>query len=133
MFARWNDELKKLVVNHHPKIVSLNMLDTDYAKLVAGETIPEYHKHRLGLDQYDFAKLGKQIARYRYSDLDQQGQDDILCNIGFMAELFSMADMEMINDRLRTTGVFFLTDGERQQVMNWLEDELGVRLEEVRE
>ena len=109
------------------------MLDTDYAKLAAGETIPEEHKLRLGLDQYDFAMLGKQIARYRYGDLDQQGRDDILCNIGSMAELFSMADMEMINDRLRTTGLFYLSDGERQQVMNWLEDELGVRLEESRE
>ena len=109
------------------------MLDTDYAKLAAGETIPEDHKRRLGLDQYDFAMLGKQIARYRYGDLDQQGQDDILCNIGFMAELFSMADMEIINDRLRTTGRFYLSDGERQQVMNWLEDELGVCLEEGRE
>lgn len=109
------------------------MLDTDYAKLVAGETIPEYHKHRLGPDQYDFEMLGKQIARYRYSNLDRQGKDDILCNIGFLAELFSMADMEDINDRLRTTGVFYLSDGERQQVMNWLEDELGVCLEEVRE
>ncbi|MDJ0705209.1 MAG: hypothetical protein QNJ46_18145 [Leptolyngbyaceae cyanobacterium MO_188.B28] len=120
-------------MNHHPKIVSLDMLDTDYAKLVAGETIPEYHKHRLGQDHYDFAKLGQQIARYRYGVLDAQGRDDILCNIGFTAELFSMADMEMINDRLRTTGRFFLTEGERQQVMNWLEDELGVCLQDGKE
>lgn len=111
-----------------PKIVHLNILDTDYAKISAGEAIPEEKRQRLATEQYDFEKLGKQIARYRYADLDQQGLDDILCTIGMTADLFTLADMEDINDRLRRTGQFYLTTGERQQVINWLQDELGVDL-----
>jgi hypothetical protein len=42
---------------------------------------------------------------------------------------FPLADMEAINDRLRYTGRFYLTDSERQQVINWLWDELGVNLD----
>lgn len=109
-----------------PKIVHLNILDTDYAKIAAGEAIPEEKKRRLAPEHYDFQKLGKQIARYRYADLDQQGLDDILCSIGMTAELFTLADVEDINDRLRRSGRFYLTSGERQQVINWLQDELGV-------
>jgi hypothetical protein len=37
--------------------------------------------------------------------------------------------MEDINDRLRRTGRFYLTEGERQQIMNWLQDELAVNLQ----
>lgn len=112
--------------NQQPKIVSLDLLDTDYAKIAAGEVIPADRKRRLAYDQEDFQKLGKQIARYRYAGLDQEGRDDLLCSIGLTAELFTPADMEDINDRLRQTGRFFLTPGERQQVVNWLLDELGV-------
>lgn len=114
--------------HQQPKIVRLNMLDTDFAKMAAGEAIPEDKQRRLGFDRYDFQKLGKQIAQYRYGDGDQQRQDDILCNIAMTAELFSLADMEAINDRLRFSGEFCLTEGERQQVINWLWDELGVNL-----
>jgi hypothetical protein len=111
-----------------PRIVHLNLLDTDYAKIAAGEQIPEEKKQRFAQDGYDFEKLGKQIARYRYAGMDQQGQDDILCSIATTAELFSVSDIEDINDRLRHTGCFYLTESERQQVINWLFDELGVNL-----
>jgi hypothetical protein len=117
-----------LSASQDPKIVRLNLLDTDYAKIAAGEAIPEDKKQRLASDHYNFEKLGKQIARYRYADLDQQSLDDILCSIGMTAELFTLADQEDFNDRLRRTGQFYLTEGERQQVINWLQDELGVDL-----
>lgn len=109
-------------------IVHLNMLDTDYAKMTAGEIIPEEKKRRLAAEHYDFDQLGQKIARYRYGALDQQGLDDILCSIGATAELFNVADLEEFNDRLRQTGCFYLTKGERQQVINWLKDELGVEI-----
>ncbi|WP_228041017.1 hypothetical protein [Nodosilinea sp. LEGE 07088] len=112
-----------------PHIVHLDLLDTDYAKIAAGETIPDAKKQRLSQDSYDFTRLGKHIARYRYGGLDQQGQDDILCTLGTTAGLFTRFDIEDMNDRLRQTGCFYLTPGERQQVINWLTDELGVDLE----
>lgn len=105
------------------------MLDTDYAKMAAGEAIPEDKKQRLAPEHYDFEQLGKKIARYRHADLDRQGLDDVLCSIGSTAELFNVSDMEEFNDRMRQTGCFYLTQGERQQVINWLKDELGVDLE----
>lgn len=111
-----------------PKIVRLNILDTDYAKMVAGEQIPEERKQRLDWSDYTFDRLSKQIARFRYSDLDQEGRDDLLCSIGTTAGLLTTADMEDIDDRLRQTGHFYLTPGERQQIINWLKDELAVDL-----
>lgn len=114
--------------HQQPKIVHLNMLDTDYAKIAAGESIPDEKKQRLAQENYDFDKLGQHIARYRYGGLDQQGRDDVLCTIGTIAGLFTLADVEDINDRLRYTGRFYLTVGERQQVTNWLLDELGIDL-----
>jgi hypothetical protein len=114
-----------------PRIVRLDMLDTDYAKIVAGETIPEDKKRRLAADHYNFEQLGKQIARYRHGSLDRQGLDDVLCSIGTTAELFRGSDLEDFNDRLRRTGCFYLTSGERQQVINWLQDELGVDLRQA--
>jgi len=116
-------------MNLSPKIVHLNLLDTDYAKIVAGTSIPAENQQRLAQENYDFAKLSQNIARYRYGGLDQQGQDDVLCTIATTAGLFSLADVEDINDRLRYTGRFYLTEGERQQVLNWLIDELGVDLD----
>lgn len=113
-------------MTHQPKIVHLDLLDTDYAKIVAGESIPTDRQQRWASEQYDFERLGKQIARYRYGGLDQQGQDDILCSIGATADLFTLADLEEFNDRLRYTGQFYLTPSERQQVLNWLQDELGI-------
>lgn len=115
-----------------PRIVHLDLLDTDYAntaaKMAAGEPIPADKQQRLSQDSYDFTRLGQHIARYRYGGLDQQGQDDILCTLGHIAELFTLADMEEMSDRLRQTGRFYLTPSERQQVINWLADELGVDL-----
>ncbi|MGF1517622.1 MAG: hypothetical protein ACFCVB_07450 [Nodosilinea sp.] len=115
-----------------PRIVHLDLLDTDYAntaaKMAAGEPIPADKQQRLSQDSYDFTRLGQHIARYRYGGLDQQGQDDILCTLGHIAELFTLADMEEMSDRLRQTGRFYLTPSERQQVLNWLADELGVDL-----
>ncbi|MEM9008017.1 MAG: hypothetical protein AAGE59_31470 [Cyanobacteria bacterium P01_F01_bin.86] len=116
-------------MSQQPKIVHLNILDTDYAKIAAGESISEERQLRLAWDASTLKRLSKQIAHYRYADLDQQGRDDVLCNIGATAELFTMADMEDINNRLRQTGYFYLTEGERQQVINWLRDELAVDIE----
>lgn len=115
-----------------PRIVYLDLLDTDYAqiaaKMAAGEPIPADKRQRLSQDSYDFTRLGQHIARYRYGGLDQEGQDDILCTLGHTAELFTLADLEDMSDRLRQTGRFYLTPSERQQVLNWLADELGVDL-----
>lgn len=117
-------------MSQQPKIVHLDILDTDYAKIAAGERIPEERQQRLAWGGTTFKRLSQQIARYRYDDsLDQQGRDDLLCNIATTAGLFTLADMEDINDRLRRTGRFYLTEGERQQIMNWLQDELAVNLQ----
>ncbi|NER79728.1 MAG: hypothetical protein F6K42_09115 [Leptolyngbya sp. SIO1D8] len=116
-------------MSQSPIIVPLNILDTDYAKIAAGERISDERKQRLAWGNAAFDRLSKQIARYRYDDLDDQGRDDLLCSIGTTAELFTSADLEDINDRLRQTGRFYLTEGERQQIINWLRDELAVDLE----
>ncbi len=115
-----------LSTDPQPPIVSLALLDTDYAKIVAGEPIPQAKRDRLSQESYNFTRLGQHIARYRYGGLDDQGRDDILCTLGHTAGLFNLADMEDMNDRLRQTGRFYLTPGERQQVINWLTDELGI-------
>lgn len=117
-------------MSQQPKIIHLDILDTDYAKIAAGERISEERKQRLAWDNPALKRLSQQIARYRYDDsLDQQGRDDLLCNIATTAGLFTLADIEDINDRLRRTGRFYLTEGERQQIMNWLQDELAVNLQ----
>jgi hypothetical protein len=116
-------------VVHPLKIVHLDMLDTDYAKIAAGEVIPEDRRRRLAWGDAVFKRLSQQIARYRYGTLDREGRDDLLCSIGMTAELLTRADLEDINDRLRRTGTFYLTGGERQQIVNWLRDELAVDLE----
>lgn len=116
-------------MSQQPKIVHLNILDSDYAKMVAGEEISEERRQRLDWSSYTLDRLSKQIARYRYDTLDQQGRDDLLCNIGTMAGLLTSADMEDIDDRLRRTGNFYLTQGERQQIINWLQDELAIDLD----
>ena len=118
-----------MLVSQPPKIVHLDILDTDYAKIAAGERISEERQQRLAWGKSTFHRLSKQIARCRHDDrLDQQGRDDLLCNIATTAGLFTLADMEDIDDRLRRTGQFYLTDGERQQILNWLQDELAVDL-----
>jgi len=110
-------------------VVRIDMLDTDYAKMVAGEPIDEKRRHRLeAIDDYTLNRLEKQISRYRYGQLSQSGKDDILCDIGLTAELLNQADMEDIHQRVRETGRFYLTAGEREQIINWLKDELAVDL-----
>lgn len=105
------------------------MLDTDYAKMVAGEPIAEERRQRLeAADDYTLNRLEKQISRYRYGQLDQSGKDNILCDVGLTAELLNQADMEDIHQRVRDTGEFYLTAGERQQIINWLKDELAIDL-----
>ncbi len=116
-------------MNQSPKIVHLDILDTDYAKILAGEQIPLDRQQRLSWSQSTFERISKQLASYRYGQLDQQGKDDLLCNIATTAGLFTLADIEDINDRLRRTGQFYLTAGERQQILNWLRDELAIDLE----
>jgi hypothetical protein len=116
-------------MTHPPKILHLDLLDTDYAKIVAGEPIPEDRQRRLeAADPHTLQYLSKQIARYRYAHLNQAGKDDVLCNIGLTVGLLTPADIEDINDRLRATGEFYLTPGERQQILNWLQDEFGIFL-----
>ncbi len=113
--------------SYQPSVVRLNMLDTDYAKMVAGEPIAKERQDRLeAIDPYTLNRLEKQISRYRYGQLDQSGKDSILCDVGMIAELLSQADMEDIHHRIRETGQFCLTVGEREQIVNWLKDELAV-------
>ena len=110
-----------------PSIVKIDMLDSDYAKMVAGESIAIERRDRLeDVDTYTLNRLEKQISRYRYGNLDQPGKDDILCDIGLTAELLTQADMEDIHQRTRESGFFYLIQSERLQILNWLKDELAV-------
>ena len=111
------------------RIVRLDMLDVDYAKMVGGEPIAAERKHRLeAADAYTFARLEKQLSRYLYGQLNQEGKDDILCAIGQTAELLNQGDMEDIHCRMRETGRFYLTAGEREQITNWVKYEMGIDL-----
>ncbi len=115
-----------------PRVVRLDMLDMDYARMVAGEPITKERRERLAaadtdtFDTYTLNRLEKQISRYRYGQLGQESKDDILCDIGRTAELLTQADMEDIHQRMRETGQFYLTAGERQQIINWIKDELAI-------
>lgn len=114
-------------MTHQPKAVRLNMLDTDYARMVAGEPIAKERQSRLeAADAYTLNRLEKKISRYLYGQLSQESKDDILCDIGQTAELLTQCDMEDIHQRVRKTGRFYLTNGERQQIINWVKDELGI-------
>jgi len=105
------------------------MLDSDYAKMIAGEAIAIERRDRIeGVDTYTLNRLGKQISRYRYGNLDQPTKDDILCDVGMTAELLTQSDMEDIHQRMRESGYFYLTESERLQILNWLKDELAVDL-----
>lgn len=115
--------------DEQPAVVRLEMLDTEYAKMVEGEPIALDRRDRLeAADSYTFDRLGKQISRYRYGQLSQESKDDILCDVGLVAELLTPADMEDIHQRTRDKGYFYLMEGERQQIINWLKDELAVDL-----
>ncbi len=119
-------------MTHQPRIVRLDMLDTDYAKMVAGEPIAKERQERLeAADAYTFSRLEKQISRYLYGQLGQESKDDILCDIGQTAELLNQTDMEDIHCRVRESGRFYLTHGERQQIINWIKDELAIDLKQA--
>lgn len=105
------------------------MLDLDYARMIAGEPIAKERQSRLeATDEYTFNRLEKQISRYLYGQLNQERKDDILCDIGQTAELLTQCDMEDIHSRMRETGRFYLLEGERQQIINWVKDELAIDL-----
>lgn len=112
-----------------PKIIRIDMLDVDYARMVGGVPISKDRQTRLeATDEYTFNRLGKQISRYLYGQLGQEGRDDILCDIGQTADLLTQCDMEDIHNRVRETGRFYLLEGERQQIINWVKDELAIDL-----
>lgn len=116
-------------MSKRPIVTKIDMLDTDYARMVAGEPIAQERWERLDwADAYTLERLGKQIGRYRHGQLGQEGKDNILCNIGMTAELLTQADMEDIRYRVGDAGYFYLTAAERQQILNWLKDELAVDL-----
>ena len=105
------------------------MLDVDYARMVGGVPIAKDRQGRLdATDDYTLNRLEKQISRYLYGQLGQESKDDILCDIGQTAELLNQGDMEDIHQRVRETGRFYLTGGERQQIINWLKDEFAIDL-----
>ncbi|MEM7066127.1 MAG: hypothetical protein AAF572_23550 [Cyanobacteria bacterium P01_B01_bin.77] len=109
------------------KIIKLDILDTDYAAMVAGEPIADERKQRLEeADPQAFRYISRQISRYRYGCPTQEERDDALYNIGVMVGLMTPSDMEDVNDRLRHTGHLYLTQGERVQILNWLQDELAI-------
>ncbi len=118
-------------MSHKPrqpaKIVKLDLLDTDYAAMIAGEPIADERKQRLeATDPQAFDYISRQISRYRYGCHTQEERDDALYNIGAIVGLMTPSDIEDVNDRLRHTGHLYLTHGERLQILNWLEDELAV-------
>lgn len=116
-------------MSKRPIVIKIDMLDTDYAKMVAAEPIAQERWERLdALDAYTLNRLGKQISRYRYGQLAQEGKDNILCDIGLTVELLNQSDMEDIRYRVREAGYFYLTLDEREQIINWLKDELAVDL-----
>lgn len=116
-------------MSEQPIVVQIDMLDTDYAKMVEGEPIEQERWERLeALDPYTLDRLRKQIGRYRHGQLDQEGKDNVLCDIGLTVELLNQSDMEDIRYRVREVGYFYLTMGEREQIVNWLKDELAVDL-----
>ncbi len=118
---------EKLLTTYQPRIVRLDTLDIDYARMVAGEPIAKERQGRLeAADAYTLNRLEKQISRYLYGQLSQESKDDILCDIGQTAELLTQCDMEDIHQRMRETGRFYLMNGERQQIINWAKDELGI-------
>lgn len=124
------------IVSHKPrqtaKVVKLEILDTDYAAMVAGEPIDDERKQRLDTaDPQTVEYISRQISRYRYGCHTQEERDDALYNIGSMVGLLTPSDMEDVHDRLRHTGHLYLTQGERLQILNWLKDELAISFEQV--
>jgi len=113
-----------------PKILKLDILDTDYAAMVAGEPLDDERKQRLeATDPQAFTYISRQISRYRFGCHTQEERDDALYNIGAMVGLMTPSDMEDVHDRLRHTGHLYLTQGERLQILNWLQDELAISFE----
>ncbi|MEM6350448.1 MAG: hypothetical protein AAF766_06760 [Cyanobacteria bacterium P01_D01_bin.14] len=118
-------------MSQSPKIVRLDLLDTEYAQIIEGEPIAKSREARIDTtDSHAIQYVRRQIARYRHGNLDQEGKDDALFNIGAMVGLMTPSDVEDVNDRLRYEGRLYLTESERQQIFNWLADELAVHLGE---
>lgn len=115
-------------MSDNPKIVDLGILDTDYAQMVESEPVPEELRQRLDEENYDVTYLSKQARLYRYAK-NQEARDDLLCKIANKAGLFTLADMEAIDDRTRASGIFSLDPAERQQVVNWLYDEMQIQIQ----
>lgn len=110
-----------------PKIVKLDLLDTDYAAMIVGEPIADERKQRLEeTDPQTVGYISRQISRYRYGCHTQEERDDALYNIGAMVGLMTPSDVEDVHERLRQTGHLYLTHDERLQILNWLQDELAV-------
>ena len=98
--------------------------------MVAGEPLDDERKQRLeATDPQAFTYISRQISRYRYGCHTQEERDDALYNIGAMVGLMTPSDMEDVHDRLRHTGHLYLTQGERLQILNWLQDELAISFE----
>ena len=121
-------------MSHRPKqpikIVKLDILDTDYAAMVAGEPIADERKQRLeATDPQAFEYISRLISKYRYGCHTQEERDESRYFVGAMVWLMTPSDVEDVNDRLRHTGHLYLTQGERLQILNWIEDELAISLE----
>lgn len=100
-----------------PKIIDLQMLDTDFAQLV--EVDPGAAKLTIAIQ--------KQVWWYRQTTR-QDKRDNLLYQIATRADLFPALDMEAIDQRTREVG-FSLDEDERQFIIDWLKWELKIDLE----
>ncbi len=104
------------IVSQSPKIIDLEMLDTDYAQLVEVDPVTA----QLTI------KVEKQVYGYRRATR-QDERDNLLCRIATLADLFTPADLEAIDDRTRKAG-FSLQEDERRFIIDWLKWELNIDL-----
>lgn len=105
------------VENPNPQIIDLKMLDTDFAQLVEVDPLTAQLTVLIGKQIYGYCRVMRQDQR-----------DNILCQIATSAELFTAADLEVIDDRTRETG-FSLQEDERQFILDWLKCEFKIDLE----
>jgi len=109
--------IKSLTVSETPKVVDLQMLDTDFAQLV--EVDPGTAKLTVAIQ--------KQVWWYRQTTR-QDKRDNLLYQIATKADLFPALDMEAIDQRTREVG-FSLHEDERQFIIDWLKWALEIDLE----
>jgi len=109
--------IESLTVSQTPKIIDLQMLDTDFAQLV--EIDPGAAKLALAIQ--------KQVYWYRQTT-QQDKRDNLLYQIATKADLFSALDTEAIDQRTREVG-FSLHEDERHFIIDWLRWELKIDLE----